>query len=102
APLISSTVSPRTRSAIRKPPICDGVASPDIRTPKASSASARLSGAPEAALAIRAFRSGMGRSGDLGDAAMPGVPLGGDVEEVAQNLVAVFRSDAFGVELDAV
>ena len=30
APVISSTVSPRTRSAISSAPICDGVASPDI------------------------------------------------------------------------
>ena len=31
APTSSSTVSPRTRSAMRNAPICDGVASPDIR-----------------------------------------------------------------------
>jgi hypothetical protein len=30
APVISSTVSPRTRSAISNPPIWAGVASPDI------------------------------------------------------------------------
>jgi hypothetical protein len=30
APVISSTVSPRTRSAIRKAPICAGVASPAV------------------------------------------------------------------------
>ena len=30
APVISSTVSPRTRSAISRPPIWEGVASPDI------------------------------------------------------------------------
>src|SRR5579863_3640843 len=30
APVISSTVSPRTRNAISSAPICDGVASPDI------------------------------------------------------------------------
>ena len=30
APVISSTVSPRSRNAIRNAPICDGVALPDI------------------------------------------------------------------------
>ena len=30
APVISSTVSPRTRNAINSAPICEGVASPDI------------------------------------------------------------------------
>ena len=44
APVISSTVSPRTRSAIRKPPICAGVALPDMMMSKARSASASLSG----------------------------------------------------------
>ena len=41
APVISSTVSPRTRSAIRKPPICDGVALPDIMMSNAASACSR-------------------------------------------------------------
>jgi hypothetical protein len=46
APVISSTVSPRTRSAMRKPPICAGVASPDIMMSKAARASStRESGA---------------------------------------------------------
>lgn len=52
APEISSIVSPRILSAMRNPPIWAGVASPDIMTLKASSASARESGAPEAALAM--------------------------------------------------
>ncbi len=38
-PVSSSTVSPRTRSAIRNAPICDGVASPDIMMSKAVRAS---------------------------------------------------------------
>ena len=49
APVISATVSPRTRSAIRKPPICDGVASPDIMMPKAASACSSVSRPPLAA-----------------------------------------------------
>ena len=52
APVISSTVSPRTLSAIRNPPICDGVTSPE---------SIEFEGA---------FRLGPGQrraSGDFGD-----------------------------------
>src|SRR5207248_8107681 len=52
APVISSTVSPRTRSAINSPPICEGVASPDIRLSKADAASSRDSVAPVATLAM--------------------------------------------------
>src|SRR5690606_4284304 len=59
APLISSTVSPRTRSAIRNPPIWLGVASPDMMISKASRASAKLSAVPAATLAIWVLRSGM-------------------------------------------
>jgi hypothetical protein len=52
APVISSTVSPRTRSAIRKPPICAGVTSPESRASNACSASARLKLPPEAIFAM--------------------------------------------------
>src|SRR6202161_4557537 len=48
APVISSTVSPRTRSAITNPPICEGVASPDIMLSKADAASSRDRVAPVA------------------------------------------------------
>src|ERR1019366_5868965 len=48
APVISSTVSPHTRSAISKPPICEGVASPDIILSKAAAASSLDSVAPVA------------------------------------------------------
>ncbi len=57
APTISSTVSPRTRSAIRKPPICDGVASPDIRMSKAARDSSRFRLSPFATFAISGFSS---------------------------------------------
>src|ERR1700722_3032834 len=50
APVISSTVSPRTRSAISNPPIWEGVASPDIMLSKAVAASALDSVAPVATL----------------------------------------------------
>src|SRR5712672_965698 len=48
APVISSTVSPRTRNAISSPPICEGVASPDIMLSKADAASSRDNVAPVA------------------------------------------------------
>src|SRR4051794_31105845 len=57
APVISSTVSPRTRSAISKPPICDGVASPDIMLSNADAASWRVKVAPVATLPISDFKS---------------------------------------------
>ena len=50
APVISSTVSPRTRNAISSAPICDGVASPDIICSNAIAASSRPSVAPVATL----------------------------------------------------
>src|SRR5580700_8721187 len=57
APVISSTVSPRTRSAINSPPNCEGVASPDIMRSKADAASSRESVAPVATLAMIDLRS---------------------------------------------
>src|SRR5260370_28643001 len=59
APVISSTVSPRTRSAINRPPICEGVAAPDIMRSKPCAASSRVSGAPVADLAINALKSSL-------------------------------------------
>ena len=57
APVISSTVSPRTRSAINRPPICEGVASPDIMLSKADAASSRDSVAPVATFPMIDLRS---------------------------------------------
>ena len=57
APVISSTVSPRTRSAMSSAPICEGVASPDIIVSNPRAASSRLSVAPVAALAINPLSS---------------------------------------------
>ena len=57
APVISSTVSPRTRNAISKAPICDGVASPDIIWSNAPEASSRVSVAPVATLPMMARMS---------------------------------------------
>jgi hypothetical protein len=51
APMISSRVSPRTRRAMRKPPACAGVTSPESSMSKASRASSRLREAPVATLA---------------------------------------------------
>src|SRR5258706_3399114 len=57
APVISSTVSPRTRSAISNPPICEGVASPDIILSKADAASSRDNVAPVATFPMIDLRS---------------------------------------------
>ena len=57
APAISSTVSPRTRNAIRKPPICDGVASPLMMMSNAASASLSLRLRPCATSASSDLRS---------------------------------------------
>ena len=57
APVISSTVSPRTRSAMRSAPICDGVASPAIICSKASADSSRVNCEPVATLPMRPLKS---------------------------------------------
>ena len=57
APVISSTVSPRTRSAINSPPICEGVASPDIMLSNAEAASSRDKVAPVATFPMIDLRS---------------------------------------------
>jgi hypothetical protein len=57
APVISSMVSPRTRIAISKPPICAGVASPDIMMVNAISAWARVSERPCAVSPMKPLRS---------------------------------------------
>src|ERR1700730_4904678 len=95
APVISSTVSPRMRMPIKKPPICAGVASPDIILSKACVASSRESCAPVATLPMSARKRSM-------SAALRRVPLGGEIEKILQNGLAVLGGDAFGMELHAV
>ena len=56
APVISSTVSPRTRSAIRNAPICAGVATPDIMISSADCISSTDSVAPVATLPMIVFK----------------------------------------------
>src|SRR5262245_56606563 len=113
APVILSTVSPRTRNAISKPPICEGVASPDIIRSKAPAASSRVRLAPVATLAMSALKSSamVGVSGsrvDFGVASKHGatsafgVPGSGNVQKILQHQMPVLRSDAFRVELHAV
>src|SRR4051812_28319642 len=99
APVISSTASPRTRSAIRNPPICAGVTSPDSIESNAAAASARVSCAPAATLAI----SGLNDSMAWG---VPSVGAGGaererHVEEISQDQATVLAGDALGVKLHA-
>ncbi len=57
APAISSTVSPRTLSAIRNAPICDGVAFPLMMISKAASAWPSLKPRPWATWARNGFKS---------------------------------------------
>ena len=67
----SSTVSPRVRSVIRRPPIWEGVASPSKRMAKAVSASARVSGRSTAA-AIRGFSASLMRAPEPGSGTSSG------------------------------
>src|SRR5580658_7008887 len=102
APVISGTVSPRTRIAMSNAPICAGVASPDMMMVNAASASSADSVSPPASLPMVGFRScdmprwtgSGGASGRVGEA--------GNGEEVGQDPMAVLAGDAFGMELDAV
>ena len=71
APVISSTVSPRTRSAISRPPICEGVASPDIMLSKAEAASSRDSVAPVATFPMIDLRSSIALLSGLGQLFAP-------------------------------
>src|SRR4051794_40659920 len=95
APVISLTASPRTRSAMRKPPIWAGVASPDIMMSNACLASSTLRGRPSAALAISGLNCDIQRLASMLRAGA------GNVEEVLQYLVALLRGDALGMELHA-
>src|SRR3984957_12664090 len=85
APVISSTVSPRTRNAINSAPICDGVASPDIICSKALVASSRPSVAPVATLPIRARNSGVTALPSIDPPAGRLVPGRGDVQKILQH-----------------
>src|SRR5262245_40814023 len=117
APVISSTVSPRTRKAISRPPICEGVASPDIMVSNPRAASSRVSAVPVAALAITPLSASVTppshrcspplQDFPLRPAAarvLPGrdIPGAGDREEVPQDQMAVLGGDAFRMELNAV
>src|SRR5947208_4863841 len=114
APVISSTVSPRTRKAINSPPICEGVASPDIIRSKALAASSRVRRAPVATLAMSALKSSamLDVSGHrvhrrrfargCGAPSALSIPRRGDIEKILQHQVTVLGGDAFRVELDTV
>src|SRR5690348_7710041 len=100
APVISSTVSPRTRSAIRKPPICEGVAFPDSIASKASADSASPRRWPCAAFAIRTLKpvvSTVMAPGSCGDGSVLG-----ELDEIREQRVAAFGGDALGMKLHAV
>src|ERR1700689_4333795 len=110
APVISSTVSPRTRNAMSNAPICDGVASPDIICSNAAAASSRPSVAPVATLPTIALNStvtaaplvhSFQRPSPLASTRRP-IPRCGNVEKVFQHQMAVLGGDAFGMKLHAV
>src|SRR4029077_13440167 len=114
APVISSTVSPRTRSAMSSAPICEGVASPDIICSNAPAASSRASVAPVATLAINPLKVSVTVGFSIrvcvllvrigsGGAPPPGrfVPGRSDIEKVLQHPMAVLRRDSLGMELHA-
>src|SRR4051794_6617272 len=101
APVISSTVSPRSRSPISRPPICEGVASPDIMWSNALADSSRDSVAPVATLPMSDLKSSMLSSMRLAAPAGLRVPGRGEIEKILQNRVAVFGRDAFGMKLHA-
>src|SRR5580658_8699673 len=106
APVISSTVSPRSSNRINSAPLCDGVASPDIICSKAPADSSRLSAAPVATLPISALNSAVTASSsmELRGAAPSGriIPTRGNVEKVFQQEMAMVRRDALGMKLYAV
>src|SRR5688500_11862361 len=99
APAISSAVSPRTLSAIRKPPICAGVASPDMMMLKAPSASSRDSRPPAATLAMKLFISAMASGRPSAGAGVEGAR---DLQKILEDAVAVLGGNAFRMELHAV
>src|SRR5579885_1533503 len=104
APVISSTVSPRTRRAMSSPPICEGVASPDIMLSNAAAASWRVKLAPVATLAMSALNSSAMELFRCRERSATGsrVPGRGNVDKVLQYQMAVLGSDAFRVKLYAV
>src|SRR3569833_298707 len=104
APVISSTVSPRTRIAISMAPICEGVASPDIMRSKACDDSSRVSGLPAATLAINPLKSSLTTVSSMDPelASMRGIPRSRKLQEILQHQVAVLGGDALGMKLHAV
>ena len=98
APVISATVSPRTRSAIRKPPICAGVASPDMITFERRFGLRLRSGL---AGGERAPVAACIEAGRAHQAACP-ARCRGQGKEILQHRVAMLRRDALGMELHAV
>src|SRR5262245_27017908 len=107
APVISSTVSPRTRSAIRIAPICEGVASPAIMRSNTCEDSSRENAAPVAALAMSALNSSIMIAASMrpargNGAVLARVPRRRQFEKILQDHVAMFGGDALGVELHTV
>src|SRR3990170_3532301 len=112
APAISSIVSPRTRKPMRSAPTCASVAPPDMIRSKASAASLSVRLIPAATLPMAARRSagsavpastGLEGTDRFSWRRPADAPLhAGKIEKVGKQLMAVLRSDALGMELDAV
>src|SRR5262249_40224095 len=107
-PVISSTVSPRTLSAIRKAPICAGVAAPAVIW----SSAVRISSSPKVEpcetfwISRRNSWEGwasmiVSRGGPSGAAIATARRQAREVEGVGKQRVAVLGGDAFRVELHA-
>src|SRR4029079_475660 len=109
APAISSMVSPRTRMPISSDPIWASVPAPDIINAKASAASSCVSVSPDATLRMAPRRSSIaalpctiGLEGTDGVSRFHAARAPVDprkVEEIREQLMAVLRGDALGMEL---
>ena len=93
------TVSPRTRSAIRKPPICARRRLARHDDVEGASASSRVSCSPGGDLGEEALHVGHVRRARRPARALK---ARGDLEEILEDAVAVLGGDAFGMELHAV
>src|SRR5262245_4204760 len=108
APVISSTVSPRTLSAIRKAPICAGVAAPAVIWSSAVRLSSSLQVAPGETFWVswrnscEGWRS-MAISGGVSSGATVATSRSSacQFEEVGEQRMAMLGGDAFGMELHA-
>src|SRR6478752_7054130 len=94
--VISPSVSPRMRMAVRAAPTCAGLGSPRRQAAKNSPASSSVKVPPSA----RRLSNGLKASDMLRRSGVSQALDAGDLEEVGQEFVAAFGGDGFRVELD--